>query len=313
MSVLPRRDVLALLATGAASLVARGAHADRPAFSREQLKVKDGTRFSGRVQALIPPDSPADEPKRAVVLLHGYSAGTSEQRQIQIWRSDYAVERAHSRLRKPPVRRLYETVRYLSDRRLKELNRSLSARAYQGMVLLCPQTPAPYFMRRSGPLFSEYADWLAEELLPAAQRELGISSDAGDIGIAGVSMGGQYVLEIMARRPDPFGAASAILPAISTRSARRYAKRVALSFGSSGARSLQLLTCTRDPYRIAVETLQAGLAKRGVTAELESPFGAHNSSWMRETGSLEALLFMDRALGSAAREAMDSDDPATTD
>lgn len=307
MTTLSRRSVLAIAAAlGAPSWASRAlAESD---WQRHELRAAAGSRFSGRAVAFVPKGLQSDAPPRAVVLLHGYAPGASDAQRLEAWQREYGVDRAHQRLREPPIMRLYETVRYLSDRRLRELNQALAAQPYRGMVLVCPEAPAPYFSKRAAPLFQEYADWLADELVPKARAELGLSTEARDTGLAGVSMGGQLVLETLCRRPEPFGAACAVLAAISTRAAPRYAKRLAEALGELEPRKLCLLTCTRDTYRTANEALRTALSRHGLEAELTSPFGAHNSSWMREVGSLETLLFMDRALGRTTPSDLDGSD-----
>jgi pimeloyl-ACP methyl ester carboxylesterase len=295
MSKLARRDWLRLLGVGTASLFSPRAHASDGEFTRVELDAGGASGFSTRALALVPPNV-ASTGQRLLVLLHGYGPRTDELA-MRSWQKDYGVERAHRRLREPPVRRLYETVRYLTDRRIAEIGRELAERAFEGMTLLCPVVPAPYFRSRSAPLFEAYSRWLVEHLVPTARTELGVSEDARRTGLAGVSMGGQFALEALARHPDAFGAVSGALAAIDKKTARRYGARVAAALSRNDPPRLQLLTATRDSYFEGNETLRVALEQRNVKLEFRAPFGPHNAGWMREVGSLELLLFMDRALG----------------
>ena len=195
--------------------------------------------------------------------------------------------------------RLYDTVRYLTDRRIAELDRTLAEHPFEGMVLLCPLVPKPYFKASAAPLFEEYSDWLVDRLLVTARSALPVSRKSEDTGLAGMSMGGQFALETLARRPDAFGAVSAVLAAIDKKAAWRYASRIAKAVAEPDALRLQILTATRDSYFDGNETLRVALAQKQLKPEFRSPFGPHNAGWMREVGSLE-LLALD---GSRAREA----------
>jgi hypothetical protein len=58
------------------------------------------------------------------------------------------------------------------------------------------------------------------------------------------------------------------------------------------------MTATRDSYREPNTIVHQTLVKKGVPAEIQMPFGPHSGSFLREIGSIEMLLWMDRALGA---------------
>ncbi len=296
---------LAVTASPLLTRAARAAGAPAPtgaaAFQELTLDVPaDGG--SQKALVLIPEhlDPAARHP--LVVLLHGYSQARSTARALHAWQREYAIETAYARLRAPPIRRTDESLRFLSDRRIDELDATLAERPFQGLVLACPVTPIPYFVRRAAPLFQRYADWIDGALLPAVRAVAPVSHEAAATGIAGHSMGGQVALEVLSRKPASFAALSGLQMAIEPRQASGYARRLAEAFASTAPPALQIQTTTRDLYRDANRALGRALAERGIVSELHVPFGTHTAGWVRETGALEALLFFDRALrtGSSA-------------
>src|SRR5690606_1790127 len=102
-------------------------------------------------------------------------------------------------------------------------------------------------------------------------------------------------LEVMLRRPDLFGACMPLQAAIERRQAASYAKRFSDVFGSR-APSLHIVTSTRDLYQRANHALYEQLKRRSFAVDYTEPFGHHATSFMREVGSLELLLWMSRTL-----------------
>jgi pimeloyl-ACP methyl ester carboxylesterase len=296
---LPRRDLLGWLA--ALSLGSRGAGARTAApapspepFRRLELSAGSGAA-SRRAVVLVPEHLDPAGAHPLVVLLHGYAQAQKRERALAAWLREYGLALAYARLRHPPLRRLYRGVRFLSDRRSAELDAELSARPFAGLVVACPVTPVPYFEQRSAPLFDRYADWIVDALLPQVRSAAPVAAEAARTGIGGHSMGAQVALEVVVRHPERLGSVAAVQAAIEPRQARSYARRLAGAL-SGGAPRLLIGTSTRDPYREANERLARSLAAQGVAVELRVPFGPHTTSWMREIGTLEALLFFDRTL-----------------
>jgi len=296
MLELARRRFLNVLSLAAVSAFSPALFATALGWRRVRISASTGSSFSGDALALIPPGFQEEKTNRLVVLLHGY--GKTGEPALELWRKEYGVELAHERLTNPPIERLYSTVRYLSDRRIHELDETLAAQTYRGMVLLCPITPSPYLRNDASALLADYADWLADGLIPKARAELPISPAVSDTGLAGVSMGGHVGLEALIRRPQPFGAFVGVLAAVTRKSSWRYAARIAETFESAGARRVCLLTATRDSYCEPNTILHQTLVKKGIAAELQVPFGPHSAAFMKEIGSLEMLLWMDRTLGA---------------
>jgi enterochelin esterase-like enzyme len=219
---------------------------------------------------------------------------------IHAWGERYGLVAAYERLRRPPVRRTLDAERYLLDERLVEINASLAARPFRGMVIACPYMPNPYRANGAHTL-DAYADWIERVLIPAARARANLADGAHAIGIDGVSLGGYVALEVFLRRPQLFGVLGTVQAAIKRDRARYYAERVARAVRAAGARAVHVETSSWDPYRVAAERFSARLHELEVPNAFRMAPGPHNQLWLREVGSLELLLWHDRQLGGRVR------------
>ena len=261
------------------------------AFEARELEVP-GERLARRCQLLIPRE--VADPRRLLVLLHGLGETKNEALGIRAWADRYGLCDAHERLRKPPVGRVLTDAVYLTDARLSELARELERAPYRGFTIACPYTPNVF---RAGPtpsVLDRYAAWLVDRLLPALKKELGVENN--EVGLDGVSLGGYVSLEVFLRRPEAFATIGSLQGAFGAGLAESYAARIERAFAASGRRPLRIASSSWDPGRKASELLVERLAKRGIAATLSVPPGPHDQRFLRETGSLELLLWHDRAL-----------------
>ncbi len=311
MAPVERRDFLAASAAALGTCWAGGTSADAPGARAPGLRevwirVEGGLPFGEDCLVLVPEHLEDVSGQPLLVLLHGFGATTVRSRSraersrwvADTWRREYAVVRAHERLNAPPIAPIYDTVRYLGSERAASINASLATEPFRGLVLACPRVPVPYYRHAAGPVFPGYAQWIEDTLLPAVRRHAPVSQDPARTGLAGHSMGAHVGLEVLLRKPHLFGAFSGVQMAVSERAAGSYARRVHEALERSGPRRLQVVTSTRDPYRAANHRFAEELERLGVQVDLRESFGAHTGSWMREIGSLETLLFQDRALRS---------------
>jgi pimeloyl-ACP methyl ester carboxylesterase len=228
------------------------------------------------------------------VLLHGLGETKDENLGIRAWADRYGLCDAYERLRHPPVRRALTDAVYLTDTRLSELATELERSPYRGFAIACPFTPNVY---RAGPtpsVLERYSAWLVERLLPALEKELGV--EHANVGLDGVSLGGYVALEVFLRRPQAFATIGSLQGAFGTAVAESYAARIERAFAENGRRPLRIASSSWDPGRKASELLVERLAKRGIVATLSLPPGPHDQRFLREAGSLELLLWHDRAL-----------------
>ncbi|MCA9640113.1 MAG: hypothetical protein KC492_05435 [Myxococcales bacterium] len=254
----------------------------------------------------MPDDAKPKERLPVLLLLHGFAQGkptgdaSRQQRAIHAWEAEYGITLADERLRQPPIERLYPRVLYLKDPRIAEIDAALAARPFQRLVLVCPVTPIPYFQQRTAPLFIEFTNWIGDELLPAVRRLTPASNLKEHSGVAGHSMGGQVALEVMLRRPDLFTACMPIQAAIEKRQAYYYAERFKAAF-TDRTPALHIMTSSRDLYVEANRRLRDHLKSRGFAPAYTEPFGHHATSFVREVGSLELLLWMGSQLRLSKR------------
>lgn len=238
--------------------------------------------------------STAPGPLPLLVLLHGLGETASERAGIDAWLGPYGLRRAWERLALPPVTR--EEQPYWSAPELSELNASLAAEPFRGLAIACPFLPRA---SASGLGIGRYARWLEQVLLPAVrERAPSVSRDALATGLSGVSLGGYVSLEVFLQKPELFTTVGTVQGAFGADRAALYARRLA-EVASKRRVGAFVSSSSADPYRRANERLYRELSARGVPARISVRRGPHSQAWLREIGSLEMLLWHDRALRGA--------------
>ncbi|NLE86592.1 MAG: hypothetical protein GX607_09360 [Myxococcales bacterium] len=270
--------------------------ADR--FASEELEAHDlqvpgRASLARRALVLAPRHLKAGTRPRALVLLHGLGETGNEALGIRAWAELYGLISAYERLRRPPLERILPRARYATDERLEELNRSLAARPFEGLLLICPVTPNPYKPGPAARTLDAYTEWLFDSLLPTVRERVGPFSA---LGIDGCSLGGYAALEVFLRRPTAFATLGSVQGAFGEPRAERYATLLAEALEGKKPVPIHIETSSEDPYRKANELLARRLKDRGVEATLRVPPGPHNQPWLREIGTLEMLLWHDRHL-----------------
>lgn len=291
-----RRFMLGLgaFASGFGSHAARGASPRDPGhFDELELEVP-GERLAKRCLLLTPRGhAPV---RRLLVLFHGLGETTSEALGIRAWADRYGLLNAAARLASPPVARTLKGVPLLTDARLTELNAELGHDPFHGLAVACPYTPNVFHQPSTPEALERYAAWIVEGVLPECRRRLALPAGAPAVGVDGVSLGGFVSLEVFLRRPEAFGAAGALQPAIGEGQAETYAERFRRVLDRVGARPLRIATTAWDGERKASERLVKRLRAHGVDVTLVVSPGAHDQRFLREAGTLELLYYYDRTL-----------------
>ncbi len=278
------------------SLLARSARAGEVApLTMSELALPNAGKFGRKCLLLRPARVPESEALPLLVLFHGLGETSSEALGIRAWYDRYGLPQAYARLSSPPVERTLPRERYLTDARLLELNRELLVRPFPDVALVCPFTPNVFKQHPSAPFLDRYADYVEHSLLPTVRAATPILAGPAHCGAAGVSLGGYVALEVFLRKPQLFGALGCVQAALSSAAAEHYAQRLA-ELSAAGARAVQLVTSSFDPFRDATLRLAQRLAAHGVSAALTSPTGPHDQRFLREVGTLELLLFQARAV-----------------
>ena len=277
------------LACCAASLVARNARGDDAYDAEEDLRnlrlldlTEDGRRFTLIVPRYLEPGQQIP----LVVFLHGLGETGDPRLGAYAWVEKYGLGSAWQRLKRAPVVRT-STRGEWTDARLDEVNEALAARPFRGFAMACPYMPNP----KSAAEVEAYAQWIANALIPRARAEEShIAKDAEHTHLCGVSLGGYVSLEVLSRVPQAFGAWAGVQTAIGTFAAPGYAEKIAKGF----AGKLYLLTSSQDHWRASSEALLAAFQAKKLGVEYRVVPGPHDQPWLREAGTIEALLWLDR-------------------
>lgn len=279
----------------------------RPAVARvvpEELALFDWTfdeahPFVHRAMVLAPKHLAEGEKAPVLVLFHGlgeakqgHAAGTFA------WLDRYGLGSSYARLRKPPVASVEQRHDLESDR-ATAINAELAARPFAGLVLVCPFTPNVWSFRSSDDALDALTSFVTGALLERVTREIPLANTAR-VGVDGCSLGGFVALETFARRPDRFATVGVVQPAIAGRAIARYADAIAAVAGKAPL-GVHVESSKGDPYLPVSEKLAAALAARSVAHDFLAPKGPHDQPFLRDVGTLEMLLWHDRALrrGSA--------------
>jgi pimeloyl-ACP methyl ester carboxylesterase len=310
--VISRRAVLGVLGTSWATSSALGcdrcgatdvarAPSDRgrsPAASGEAPRAKLESRWR---ELDLEPSDDYREPQRATVLakdgdvplliaLHG--AGEVAKGLVggsRGWRDDYDLDRCEARLRHAPLTK-DDFLGFVTAPRLATLNASLAERPYAGLSVVCPFTPRIRDLESARP----FATFVAKQLVPRVRRETGLH-DTNKIGVDGVSMGGRLALLVGLAHPEWFDAVAALQPAIAVEEAKFFSELAARALAKKKL-PLRLVTSEGDFFLDAVRALSEQMGKDGVEHQLLETPGPHDYAWNRGPGSIEMLLWHDRAL-----------------
>jgi enterochelin esterase-like enzyme len=299
--MLRRRQLLshALAAAGTAAMGASLSEPEAHAEGSKHYEVKEivlggdkrvGTRFT-----LLTPKHVGDEKVPLLVLLHGLGETHDQRIGARAWLDRYGLGTAYDRLREPPIEPLYEKSRYWKKKRLKEVNELLADQPFRGLALACPYTPNVY----KSPLgrkavLDKYADWITDVVIPRARKEANVLETTRHTYLDGCSLGGYVGIEVFLRKPQHFGAWGTVQGALGAHRVLSYAKRIAKAIEDHGARRVHVETSTADAFRKVNERFAKALDKQGVKHDFIMPPGPHNQPFLRDSGTVEMLLWHDR-------------------
>jgi enterochelin esterase-like enzyme len=286
---LRRRDLL-----GFALLIA----AAEPEATSERFDILDwklagDADLSRRAVVLVPRGLAREERVPVLVLLHGLGETSSETAGTRAWIDRYGLLTSHARLLHPPVAAESKRGDLLPER-ARQINDELGARPFDGrFVIVCPYTPNVSRLPSPPRALDRFATWMADVLLPEVRKRTPADARAG---LDGCSMGGFIGLEVFLRKPELFSAWGGVQSALGEAGAPRWADRIAEALQKAGPRRLHIETSRGDPFYAANVALSRELKQRGVPHELAVLPGPHDQPWLREAGTLEMLLWHDRAL-----------------
>jgi hypothetical protein len=258
-----------------------------------------GAQPFGRARAVVVvPQSTGDaggSPRFPVlVALHGRGEAVKTPAEGAMgWPRDYALVRAIDRLRTPPLR-VSDYEGLVEPTRLADTNASLSAHPYAGLVVVCPWLPDVH-PAATGDI-SEYTRFLLETLLPRVRAETPALSGPESTGIDGVSLGGAEALRIGLAHPEVFGAVGGIQPAVSDLPSGDWTAMAAAARSRRPGLKLHLLTSHDDYFHDSVVGVSRAWAAAGISHDFADAVRPHDYVFNRGPGSIELLLWHDRAL-----------------
>jgi len=212
------------------------------------------------------------------------------------WPRDYAMVRAIDRLRAPPLT-AQDHESFVTPSRLSDENASLAARPFGGLVVACPYLP-DVRPATTGDV-SAYGRFLVDALLPRVRRETPALGTPEATGIDGVSLGGVVALRIGLAGADVFGAVGGIQPAIQEgQNADWVAMAQAARLRRPGLK-LRLLTSHDDYFHDGITGVSQAWRAAGISHDFADVPGPHDYIFNRGPGSIELLLWHDRALAHA--------------
>jgi hypothetical protein len=256
----------------------------------------DGPFGPTEVVISIPPVSDAGLRFPVLIALHGRGESVKGSRLgARGWLDDYQLERAMSRLEKPPLE-IRDFERFVTGERLRRLNAALLEHPYSGLIVVCPFLPD---VLKGASAFGEaepLARFIVEVLLPRVYAETPALATPASTGIDGVSLGGRASLLVGLARPAAFGSVGALQAAVDAREIGRFSDMAARAIRENPRLVLRLLTSDKDHFLRVNQRLSSALKSKAVPHELTRVVGTHSYRFNRGPGSIEMLLFHDRVL-----------------
>jgi hypothetical protein len=249
---------------------------------------------AGRAVVVVPTWAPPDQRFPVVVALHGRGESLKSPAEGALgWPRDYALVRAIDRLRAPPLRDAdYEGL--VDPARMAEQNAQLARRPFGGLIVVCPWLPDVHPASTAD--ISPYTRFLFDVLLPRVRRETPALPDAASTGIDGVSLGGVLGMRIGLGYPEMFGAVGGIQPAFENGQSADWAAVAAAARAKRPDLRLRLLTSKDDYFHDVVVGVDRAWTAAGIPHDFADVVGPHDYIFNRGPGSIELLLWNDRAL-----------------
>jgi poly(3-hydroxybutyrate) depolymerase len=268
----------------------RAAEAASSHFLRRVIEL-DGT-IAKRMTLITPKHMKGKVP--LLVLLHGLGETHDPKLGVRAWPDLYGLADTYDRLREPPIERLFPKQAYWDEARLAEINASLDKKPFRGLAIACPFTPNVYKAPSRKAMLDEYADWIVDGVVARARREANVFTDSKHTYLDGCSLGGYVSIEVFLRKAKHFGAWGSVQGALGDHRVQGYAEGLAEVIAKHGKRAIHIETSKGDAFRRVNEQLSRLLKKAGVPHDFAMPPGPHNQPFLRDSGTLEMLLWYDR-------------------
>jgi iron(III)-salmochelin esterase len=261
------------------------------------LEWDTGDPSSPRAAIVVPAWGGPDARYPVVMALHGRGESMKAPAEGAMgWPRDYALVGAFARVCAPPLSP-EDLLGMVDPARLARENAELEARPFRGVIVACPYLPD--LDPTSPTAIGAYGRFLTDVLLPRVRRETPALATPEATGIDGVSLGGVTALRVGLARPDVFGAVGGIQPAIREEQSGEWTDLARATLARRPATKLRLLTSHDDYFRQAILTTSDAWRSAGIPHEFADVPGPHDYDFNRGPGSIELLLWNDRALAHA--------------
>ncbi len=248
----------------------------------------------GRAAIVVPKWGDPQARYPILVALHGRGEALKSPAEGALgWPRDYAMLHAFDRLRAPPLRSA-DYLGLVDPARMAETNASLAARPFGGVIVACPWLPD--FHPAATADIAGYGRFILDILLPRVRRETAALDAPEATGIDGVSLGGVIALRIGLTSPESFGAVGGIQAAIGPGQSADWTGLAEAARASRPAMKLRLLTSHEDYFRDAIAGVSQAWRSAGIDHDFADIPGPHDYVFNRGPGSIELLVWHDRAL-----------------
>jgi hypothetical protein len=249
---------------------------------------------AGRAVIVVPTWGEPGARFPVLVALHGRGEALKPPAEgARGWANDYALLHAIDRLRAPPLTEA-DYAGFADRSRMVETNGSLARQPLGGLVVACPWLPDLAPSRASD--VEAYARFILDVLLPRVRSETPAYSSPEATGIDGVSLGGAVALRIGLTFPEAFGAAGGIQPAVSESQTAEWTALARTARARRPGLKLRLLTSHDDYFHDAIVGVSRAWTVAGIGHDFAEVVGPHDYSFNRGPGSIELLMWHDRAL-----------------
>jgi iron(III)-salmochelin esterase len=251
---------------------------------------------AGRAAVVVPTFASPGTRFPVLVALHGRGEAMKAPAEGALgWPRDYALVRAFDRLRAPPLTPAdYEGL--ADPARLADTNASFAQRPFHGLIVACPYLP-DVRPAATGDIGAQ-TRFILDVLLPRVRAETPALAGPEATAIDGVSLGGVVALRIGLAYAERFGAVGAIQPALANAPSDPQ-PLTALAAAARGRRpdlKLHLLTSHDDYFHDPVVELSGAWTSAGIAHDFADVPGPHDYVFNRGPGSIELLVWHDRAL-----------------
>jgi enterochelin esterase-like enzyme len=255
-----------------------------------------GAQAWGRARAavLIPKWGEPGQRFPVLVALHGRGEALKSPAEGALgWARDYALVRAFERLRAPPLAAAdYQGL--VEPGHLLATNARLVREPFAGVIVACPWLPDI----RPAALADvrDYGRFVVGPLLERVRQDTPALANPDATGIDGVSLGGVTALRVGLELPEAFGAVGGIQPALGDAPVAEWTALARAARARRPRLKLRLMTSLEDYFRDSVYSLSRAWGAAGVDHDFADFPGPHDYVFNRGPGSLELLLWHDRAL-----------------